>query len=146
MNARYLLGASLLLAGAVHAQDSGSRSQARKERPFADCMRTDRINEWAVIDARTITVRNGPNHFLIKTTVDCPRVDLGGGIHFRASESDKAVGGMRICGGINEQIVRRDDPPCQIQSVQTIDKKTFDALDAKATRHGSGAEPNGAVR
>jgi hypothetical protein len=52
---------------------------------------------------------------------------------------------MRICGGINEQIVRRDDPPCQIQSVETIDKATFDTLGKKAKRHGSGAEPNGAV-
>jgi hypothetical protein len=146
MNARYLFAACLLLTGAVQAEGSGAPPQARKELPFADCMRTDRINEWNVVDDRTITVRNGPNHFLIKTTVDCPRIDLGGGIRFRASESDKAVAPMRICGGINEQVVRRDDPPCQIQSVDTIDKATFDALTKKAKRHGSGAEPNGMVK
>jgi hypothetical protein len=145
MNLRYLLAASLLVTAPVHAEGAGDPPQARKELPFADCMRTDRINEWNVIDNRTVTVRNGPNHFLIKTTVDCPRMDLGGGIHFRASESDKAIGSMRICGGINEQIVRRDDPPCQIQSVQTIDKAEFDKLAKKAKRHGSGAEPNGMV-
>jgi len=145
MNVRYLLAASLLVTVGVRAEGSGAPPQARKELPFADCLRTDRINEWNVIDDRTITVRNGPNHFLVKTTVACPRVDLGGGVHFRASESDKAVGSMRICGGINEQIVRRDDPPCQIQSVQTIDKAEFDKLAKKAKRHGSGAEPNGMV-
>jgi hypothetical protein len=146
MNARYLFAACLLLTGVVHADGSGAPPQARKELPFADCMRTDRINEWNLIDDRTVTVRNGPNHFLIKTTVDCPRMDLGGGIRFRTSESGKAVAPMRICGGINEQIVRRDDPPCQIQSVETIDKATFDSMTKKAKRHGSGAEPNGMVK
>ncbi|URL59674.1 hypothetical protein IM816_06150 [Luteibacter flocculans] len=143
MNVRYLLAASLLVTCAVQAQDA--RPQARQELPYADCLRTDQINEWNVIDDRTLTVRNGPNRFLVKTTVACPRMDLGGGVHFRASESDKAVGGMRICGGINEQIVRRDDPPCQIQSVEKIDEKTFDHLKKKAKRSGSGAEPNGMV-
>ena len=57
------------------------------------------------------------------------------------AHADKAMGGMRICGGINEQIVRRDDPPCQIESVQTIDEATFerlyDALIAYYERHTS---------
>ena len=69
MNVRYLLAASLLVTVGVHAEGSGAPPQARKELPFADCLRTDRINEWNVIDDRTITVRNGPNHFLVKTTV-----------------------------------------------------------------------------
>lgn len=147
MRYRYLLAVALVVAGTAQAQHApGAHPQARKELPFADCMRTDRINEWNVIDGKTLTVRNGPNYFLVRTSIDCPRVDLGGGVHFRASESDKAVGGMRICGGINEQIVRRDDPPCQIQSVEKIDKARFDELSKKAKRRGSGAEPNGMVR
>jgi hypothetical protein len=52
---------------------------------------------------------------------------------------------MRVCGGINEEIVRRNDPLCAIQSVSTIDKQTFERLRKKSKQHGSGAEPNGAV-
>lgn len=146
MNVRTVITASLLLACAVSAQAQNAPPGPRNELPFNDCMRTDRINEWAVVDARTVAVRNGPNHFVVKTSTDCPRMDLGGGIHFKSSNSDKAMGEMRICGGIDEKIVRRDDPPCQIQSVETIDKAQFDKLKKKAKRHGSGAEPNGAVR
>ena len=122
----------------------GDRPQARKELPYADCIQTDRINEWAVVDDQTVTVRNGPNHFVVKTTVACPRMSLGGAVHFRTSQSDRAIGGMRICGGISEYIVRRDDPPCTIQSVQTISKAEFKALGKKAKQHGA-AGPSGAV-
>lgn len=146
MNVRLLLVAPLLCACALSVHAQSANPQARQELPFNDCLRTDRPMEWNVIDDRTVTVRNGPNHFIVKTKVDCPRMTLGGGLRFRDSQSTKALGGMRICGGINEEIVRRDDPPCTIQSVQTIDKATYDGLSTKATRHGSAAEPNGSVR
>jgi hypothetical protein len=120
--------------------------QARQhELPYGECLQIDRINEYSVVNDTTVTVRNGPNHFLVKTKIACPRMTLGGGLHFRTSQSDRAVGGMRICGGINEEIVRRNDPPCAIQSVKTIDKQTFERLGKKSKQHGSGAEPNGAV-
>lgn len=146
MTARILLTASIFLASMVgaHAQDAapgpGTPPGARNELPFNDCLRTDRINEWAVVDARTVAVRNGPNHFVVKTSADCPRMDLGGGIRFKSSNSDKALGEMRICGGIDEKILRRNEPPCQIQSVQTIDKATFEAMKKSAKRRGSGAQ------
>ena len=144
MNVRYLLAASLLVTcAAVQAQDS--RPQARNELPVNDCMRTDRISNWAMVDDRTVVVANGPNFYKVTTTVDCPRMDLGGGIRFRGAENIKAVAPMRICGSINEQIVRRDDPPCQIGSVTKIDKETYKKLEKNARRKGSGAEPNGMV-
>jgi hypothetical protein len=115
------------------------------ELPYGECLQIDRINEWNVVNDSTVTVRNGPNHFLVKTKVSCPRMTLGGGLHFRTSQSDRAVGGMRICGGISEEIVRRDDPPCAIRSVSTIDKATFERLGKKSKQRGSGAGPNGAV-
>ncbi|HEY4292146.1 DUF6491 family protein [Luteibacter sp.] len=145
MNVRYLLAASLLITcAAVQAQDTSP--QARNELPVNDCMRTDRISNWAMVDNRTVVVANGPNFFKVTTTVDCPRMDLGGGIRFRAAENIKAVAPMRICGSINEQIVRRDDPPCQIGSVEKIDKATYKSLEKNARHKGSGAEPNGMVR
>lgn len=140
---RYALLACVLLAGAAHGQHA--RPQARHELHYNDCLQADRVNGWAVIDDRTVVVRNGPRHFAVRVTVACPRMDLGGGLHFRLSESGKAVGGNRLCGGINEQIVRRYDPPCQIESIRDIDKAEYDALSKRAKRHGSGAEPSGAV-
>ncbi|UPG84569.1 DUF6491 family protein [Luteibacter aegosomatis] len=144
MNVRYLLLATCLgFTGALQAQDA---PQARHELPFADCMRTDRISNYAEVDDRTVIVANGPNFYRITTDVACPRKSLGGGIHFKGSASVKAIGAMRICGGIDEQIVRRDDPPCQIQTVEKIDKKTYQSLEKNAKKKGSGAEPNGMVR
>ena len=145
MNARYLLAATLIVTcAAVQAQDA--RAQTRQELPVNDCMRTDRISNWAMVDNRTVVVANGPNYFKITTNVDCPRMDLGGGIRFRGAENIKAVAPMRICGSINEQIVRRDDPPCQISTVEKIDKATYKKLEKNAKHKGSGAEPNGMVR
>lgn len=145
MNARHLVVAGLILVGTVQAADSPA-PQGRKELPVAECLRTDRISNWAMVDNRTVIVANGPNFYRVTTNVDCPRMDLGGGIHFRGAENIKAVAPMRICGSITEQIVRRDDPPCQIQSVEKIDKATYQQLEKKALRKGSGAEPNGMVR
>ncbi|MDF4003087.1 DUF6491 family protein [Luteibacter sahnii] len=146
MQARYLTLAVFAFAGAAQAADNSPPPQARHELPMADCLRTDRISNWAVVDNRTVIVANGPNFYRVTTNVDCPRVGLGGGIHFRGAENIKAVAPMRICGSIDEQIVRRDDPPCQIQTVEKIDKPTYQDLEKKAASKGSGAEPNGMVR
>ncbi|MGE7138988.1 DUF6491 family protein [Luteibacter sp. NPDC031894] len=143
MNVRYLLAASLLVTCAVQAQDA--RPQARHELPVNDCMRTDRISNWAMVDDRTVVVANGPNFFKITTSTDCPRMDLGGGVRFRGAENIQAVAPMRICGSITEKIVRRNEPPCDIASVEKIDKETYKSLEKKAKRKGSGAEPNGMV-
>jgi hypothetical protein len=145
MQIRPLIAAACLL-GCSAASAAGAPPPARHELPVSDCLRTDRISNWAVVDQRTAIVSNGPNRYRVQTTADCPRMGLGGGIHFRASESDKAAAPMRLCGGINEQIVRRDDPPCQILSIEKIDKQTYDTLEKRAQERHSGAEPNGAVR
>ncbi|SEV86991.1 DUF6491 family protein [Luteibacter sp. 329MFSha] len=147
MNVRHFLSASLLALSALSAGCASSGLQARDELPYADCMRADQINRWAVVDGSTFAVANGPNYYRIRTTTDCPRADLGGGIRFRQSNSDKAVSGpdIRMCGGINEQIVRRDDPPCQIKSIEKVDKGSFDKMLDAAQSKGSGAGPTGAV-
>lgn len=143
MNARVLLTLTFLVSCTAAAAADAPPSPARHELPYNDCLRTDRINEWSVVDDRTVTVRNGPNHFLVKTTVNCPRMTQGGGLRFRTSNSDRAMGGMRICGGINEKIMRRSEPACPVESIKPISKAAFVALEKKAKRHGSGAEPNG---
>ncbi|MGN6482119.1 DUF6491 family protein [Luteibacter sp.] len=143
MHARYLTAACLLIVS-VAAQAAGAAPQERHELPVNDCMRTDRISNYTVVDARTVTVANGPNFFKITTDVDCPRMDLGGGVRFRAADNIQAVQPFAICGSITEKIVRRDDPPCQIQSVEKIDKATYQQLNKSHKTSGPGT--SGGVR
>ncbi|QWT21023.1 hypothetical protein KPL74_03185 [Bacillus sp. NP157] len=145
MNARCLTAACLLLISAA-ASAADAPPPERHELPINDCMRTDRISNWAMVDNRTVIVANGPTFYKITTNVDCPRMDLGGGIRFKAAANIQAVAPMRICNSINEQIVRRDDPPCQIDTVQVIDKATYQQLEKSAKHKGAGPGTSGAVR
>ncbi|KRE97803.1 hypothetical protein ASG87_14855 [Frateuria sp. Soil773] len=130
----------LLVLACTAAQASDAPAVA-KPLPYAECIRTSEINEWHVVDARTALVRTGPDRYLVKLQADCPRLGIGApGLLFRASESGKAVGGSRICGGVGETVSARDQPPCAISSVRKIDKAKFESLRKHAARHGSGAD------
>lgn len=109
-------------------------------RPVADCLRTDRINEWHIVDARTITARTGPVRYLVKLQTACPRLGYGPPVLlFHSNAANQAVIPFSICGEAGESVRARDQPPCAIQSVRKIDKAEFDKLGAHAGRSGSGA-------
>jgi hypothetical protein len=147
MKVRHLFVASLLLSVAAHAADQApapGAAPATKPLEFNDCMRTDRITDWKVVDDQTVVVATGPDHFLVKTNVACPRMGLGGGVRFKTAQSNKAIGGFRICGTPTEKVLRiNGDPPCDIQSVSTLDKDTYKAMSKKAKLSGSGAGTSG---
>lgn len=147
MKVRHLFVASLLLTVAAHAAEKApADGPASDVKPleFNDCMRTDRITDWKVVDDQTLIVATGPDHFLVKTDVACPRMGLGGGVRFKTAESNKAIGGFRICGTPTEKVERlRNDPPCSIQSVSKIDKDTYTTMSKKAKLSGSGAGTSG---
>lgn len=147
MKVRHLFVASLLLTVAAHAAEPAPASgpaPTGKPLEFNDCMRTDRITDWKVVDDQTVIVATGPDHFLVKTNVACPRMGLGGGLPFKTAESNKAIGGSRICGTPTEKIERlHNDPPCNIESVSTIDKATYKAMSKKVKLSGSGAGTSG---
>lgn len=147
MKVRHLFVASLLFTVAAHAAGQSpvtGPGPATKPLEFNDCMRTDRITDWKVVDDQTVIVATGPDHFLIKTNVDCPRMGQGGGLPFKTAESNKAIGGSRICGTPTEKIERiHNDPPCNIESVSAIDKATYKAMSKKAKLSGSGAGTSG---
>jgi hypothetical protein len=145
MNARYLTAACLLFVS-VAASAADGPAPARHELEFNSCMRTDRISNYSVVDDQTVIVANGPNFFKIGTDVACPRMGIGGGVRFKSSPANQAMGGGRICGSIGEQIVRRDDPPCQIISVEEIDKATYKQLEKKAKQKGAGPGISGAAK
>jgi len=130
-----LVAASCTTALAGHAPPSG------KSLPYAQCIQTDRINEWHIVDQRTALVRTGPYRYAVHLRADCPRLGIGvPGFLLRANASNKAVGDSRICGESGETVSARDQPPCAISSVRLIDKAQFDRMREHAARHGSGAE------
>ena len=133
----------VVVTGTVQAADTPA-PMYKPLRPISSCIRTDRINEWHIVDGRTAIVRNGPRRYLVKLQNDCPRLGIGPqGLIFRANESNQLTSLGRICGEAGESVRSRDQPPCAIRSVRIIDKPTFDKLSVKASRHGNGAEPNG---
>lgn len=129
-----------LLLGAVLTAQAGSLHRAPL-RPQADCPRIDRINEWHVIDARTVTVRTGPFRYVMRLQANCPRLGLGNpGLLFRASPANRALGESWICGDLGETVQARDQPPCAIRSVRKVDQAEFDRLTRQARHSGSGAD------
>jgi hypothetical protein len=120
-----------LMLGTGLAQAAGQEAAGQEHqplRPESDCIRIDRINDWAVVDDKTVVVRSGPLRYRVNTPSSCPRLGVGNSLRFRASESEKAVGPARICGEVGETVRARDQPPCAIQSVEKIDKSEYDRL------------------
>jgi hypothetical protein len=131
----------LLFASFGCATTLAADMPAPKPLPYAQCIQTDKINEWHVVDKRTALVRTGPYRYAVHLKADCPRLGIGvPGFVLRASESGKAAGDGRICGGLGETVVARDQPPCAIASVERIDQADFERMRKQAARHGSGAE------
>jgi hypothetical protein len=132
----------LLVAAASSAcAQAGDVSPARKPLPHAQCIQTDKINEWYIVDARTALVRTGPYRYVVHLQADCPRLGIGvPGFLLRANESNKAAGGGRICGEVGETVSARDQPPCAISSITMVDKAGFDRMRKHAARHGTAAE------
>lgn len=113
----------------------------RTSLPYAQCIQTNKINEWYIVNARTALVRTGPYRYIVRTPHDCPRLGIGvPGFLLHASPSNQAVGGGRICGEVGETVAARDQPPCAIASVTVTDPASFERLRKHAARHGSSAE------
>ncbi|GAB3793157.1 DUF6491 family protein [Dyella agri] len=136
-----LLALSITLAtNAANAQTKPHAPAYTPLRPVSDCLRTDRINEWHIVNSRTVTVRTGPDRYLVKLRASCPQLSYGAPtLLFRASDANKAVAPFSICGEAGESVRSTQPPSCPIQSVRKIDKAEFDKLGAHAGRSGSGA-------
>lgn len=134
--------ALLTLAAPLPPAFAQGKAAARQPlRPVSACLRIDRINEWHVIDARTLTARTGPDRYLIKLGTDCPRFSYGPRtLRFHPNPSERATAPFSICGEAGETVSSPTQPPCGIQSVRKIDKAQFDQLSAKAKRGGTAAE------
>jgi hypothetical protein len=130
-----------IAASAAPAQTKPKAPAYTPLRPVADCLRTDRINEWHLVNDRTITARTGPYRYLVKLRTACPRLSYGPPtLLFHSNPANQAVIPFSICGEVGESVRALGQPPCPIQSVRKIDKAEFDRLSAHASRSGSGAD------
>lgn len=129
------------IASAASAQTKSPAPAYTPLRPVADCLRTDRITEWHVVDSRTITVRNGPFRYLVKLQAACPQLSYGPPtLRFKANAANQATAPFSICGEAGESVRSTQPPACPIQSVSKIDEATFNQLSAHAKRNGSAAD------
>lgn len=137
----FILG---MAAACAHGAD---RSKAYEPLPFNQCMRIDRINGWHVVNARTVTVSNGPKYFRVNLQASCPRLGLGpSGLMFGANESHKSLGDSRICGEVGETVSGTAQPPCAIASVQPISKSEYTRRNKRDIRRGSAADQPASAR
>ncbi|MBD8899207.1 DUF6491 family protein [Rhodanobacter sp. DHG33] len=137
-----LLALSLAAIAATASAQTKTQAPAYTPlRPVSDCLRTDRITEWHLVNSRTITVRNGPNRFLVKLQASCPQLSYGPPtLRFGSSKANQGTAPFSICGEAGESVRSTQPPSCPIQSVRPIDKATFDKISAHAKRNGSGAD------
>lgn len=124
-----LLVSAAALAGAAHAT-----SPATSPLPVADCIQTDRISEWHIVDARSAIVRTGPKSYLVTLKSSCPNLSHPPGLIFSRSNQQGVAQG-RICGSVGETVHSRGQPPCAIQSVQLIDSQRYHQLSDEAERY-----------
>jgi hypothetical protein len=111
----------------------------RKPLPAADCIKTNQINDWRIVDARRAIVRTGPKRYLVTLQNDCPQLSHPPGLMFRSSPNHSGINQGRICGSIGETVHSRNQPACAIESVSLIDKARFDQLSSDAKRYNGGA-------
>ncbi len=124
-----ITGILLALASAAHAQTSVP-AMSSSPLPAADCIQTDRINDWHIVDARTAIVRTGPKNYLVTLSNNCPQLIHPPGLIFGSRGQGIQQG--RICGSVGETVHSRGQPPCAVESVQLIDKSRYQQLTNQA--------------
>ncbi len=128
-----LLFALSAAASAVQAGPSPPSSTSSLR--AADCIQTDRINDWHIVNARSAIVRTGPKYYLVTLESECPQLSHPPGLIFRSSPNHEGMTQGRICGSIGETVHSRGQPPCAVESVRMIDKMRYDRLGEEARRY-----------
>jgi hypothetical protein len=128
-----------VLAFGVGTLQAAEPLPPRKPLLAADCIKTDQINDWHIVDARTAIVRTGPKHYLVTLQNDCPQLNHPPGLMFRSSPGGTSEG--RICGSIGETVRSGHQAACAIESVKLIDKTRFEKLTEDAKHYKDGTAP-----
>lgn len=131
-----------LTAAASAAQPTPRQFSPSPALPAADCIRTDRINDWHIVNARTAIVRTGPKTYEVTLRHECPKLSHPPGLIFSQSNRQGIAAGS-ICGSIGETVHSRGQPECAIESVQMIDKTRYQHLSVEAAQYRKrGAMPD----
>lgn len=125
---------SLLFAVAATASAADTAPSDSSPLPFADCIQTDRISDWHIVDARSAIVRTGPKNYLVTLASDCPSLSHPPGLIF-SRNNQQGIAQGRICGSVGETVHSRGQPPCAIKSVQLIDSPRYKQLSDEAARY-----------
>ena len=135
----FLLLAGVLAVAASPARpaDQDKRAGYTPLRPVSECLRPDRVNEWYVVDERTVVARTGPDRYVVRLQARCPQLGIGQSLRFLPNRANLAAGMGAMCGEAGETVASRDQPPCAVQSIAKIDKAQFEQLSRKATQHGT---------
>jgi len=146
-----MLSASTVLA----AGDDG----IRPIRPVSQCLRSDRISDWKVIDDQRLLVKSlGSRYYDIRLGNRCPRLMSSSYVGFRdgvqplmtpsrpasnAPGQNPTTTDGRICGDIGDAVIPQTgsidptQPPCDIASIQRIDVETWKSTTKTARRADS---------
>ena len=126
---------TLVFGTAVQAAEDPS---PRTPLPSSECINTNQINEWHIVDARRAIVRTGPKHYLVTLKNNCPNLNHPPGLMFRPSPASSGISQGRICGALGETVRSTNQPPCAIESVSKINKARFNQLSVEARRYRQG--------
>ncbi|MCB1561479.1 MAG: hypothetical protein KDI75_10375 [Xanthomonadales bacterium] len=135
-----------LSLGAVPATAT-DRDASQPLRPVSQCLRTNQVSDWKVINDRHLLVKAlGNRYYDIRLSNRCVRLTSSTYIGFRDGVQPLMVPGRpaghaagqnptttddRICGDIGDAVLPRngasDDaqPPCDIATIRRVDKETW---------------------
>lgn len=141
-----LMVGATLMASAVPAI-AAERTGAKPIRPVSQCLRTDRISDWKVIDDQRLLVKSlGNRYFDIQLANHCPRLTSSSYVGFRdgvqplmspsrpassAPGQNPTTTDGRICGDIGDAVIPQagsidmSQPPCDIASIRPMDAESW---------------------
>ncbi|MCY7355166.1 MAG: hypothetical protein LH470_08855 [Lysobacter sp.] len=154
-----LLTGALVLGSSVSGA-AGPESNGAPLRPVGECLVTQQVLDWGVVDHRRLVVKTlGSRYYDIQLSHRCPNLNRRPYLSFRdglqsmpigsgrgflpGTGSDPVTSDGRICGDLGDAVVPRSgirtglDLPCDIASVRRIDRRAFDDVFGKNSREAN---------
>jgi hypothetical protein len=120
---KILFTASCLAALALASGGAASKSAPQKQVLRGnECLDPDYARNWINLDDRTLLVDTGRYRYRIQVSGSCTALSYTNTMVFRGDP----VTGL-VCGGVGDAIITRDYP-CQISSMELIDKQVYKQL------------------
>lgn len=153
-----LIGVLMLGTGVSGAAGPGSNGSPL--RPTGECLVTQQVLDWGVVDQRRLVVKTlGSRYYDIQLSHRCPDLNRRPYLSFRDGlqsmplgsgrglqpgvGADPVTSDGRICGDLGDAVVPRSgiriglDLPCDIANVRRIDQRAFDDVLGKDSREAN---------